>query len=203
MASVAPAFGATTGGFGAATSQPSTGMFGAPAPAFGATTGGFGAATSQVSCHSCHTSFHKAVVCSLEDCSAPLVNPPPLGQPTPHQGSGDLEHRQTSNLTRTSDSSELLTIRTSQPPASEDSGFGQPTSSAPSTFGSTGCFGAATSQAGGLFGAQNKPATGFGGFGQPTSSAPSAFGANGVFGANTGAEQAWRPVWWHEHFRNN
>ena len=122
VASVAPAFGATTGGFGATTSQPSTGMFGAPAPAFGATTGGFGAATSQVSCQSCPTSCPKAVFCSLEDCSAPLVNPPPSGQPTPHQGSGDLEHRQTSNLTRTSDSSELLTIRTSRPLASEDSG---------------------------------------------------------------------------------
>ena len=59
---------------------------------------------------------------SLEDCSAPLVNPPPSGRPTPLQGSGDLEHRQTSNLTRTSDSSELLTTKTSQPLASEDSG---------------------------------------------------------------------------------
>ena len=47
-ASATPSFGASTGGFGANTSQPSGGgLFGSSTPAFGSTAGGFGATTSQ------------------------------------------------------------------------------------------------------------------------------------------------------------
>ena len=170
VATVAPAFGAPTGGFGASTSQPSGGgLFGSTTPAFGTnTTGGFGAATSQPG----------------GMFGATTSQPSAFGTTNTTPGFGGFGAQQPNQNIG------LFGANNQNKPATGFGGFGQPASSAPSAFGaSTGGFGAATSQAGGLFGAnnQNKPATGFGGFGQPTSSAPSAFGApSGGFGANTG-----------------
>ena len=164
VASVAPAFGASAGGFGTNTNTSTGGgLFGSTAaPAFGATTGGFGTNTSQ----------------SGGLFGSNTSQPTAFGTTNTTTGFGGFGAQQQPNQ-----NIGLFGANNQQKPAF--GGFGTPASSAPSAFGTAGGFGASTSQAGGLFGANNqaKPG-GFGGFGAPATSQPST--SFGGFGANTG-----------------